>query len=327
MVYQFLIRVESAMHPINRRRGFTLIELLVVIAIIAILVALIMPAVQQAREAARRSECRNNLKQLTLAIHNYHDRFKQFPPGITSHNNEATNIRSTQSAFWTWIAFTLADLDQKNMYDLIDFNSPAYANPNMQNQSIILVELAVLNCPSDPNSQLIGRSPFNFDYGSTSYLGVSGDGGVGYSTPPFTTGTFCHNQTDSPSNTGIFFGNSTTTADSIRDGATNTLAIGERVVPQNADWGWWAGPGAINWCPNGYIDVVMPTDDFFGLGGLKDSGPNDPNPENHWWSHHSGGGAFFSFADGHVGFLSYSMDHNVLKALSTIDGGEVAQEP
>ena len=304
------------------KRGFTLIELLVVIAIIAILVALLLPAVQQAREAARRTSCRNNLKQLGLAIYNYHDRFKQYPPGVTHHNWR----NADHSGFWSWIMHSLSDLDQQPIYDAIDFDGPAWPNPNAQNRTILNIELEVLDCPSDINSQRLGRWPDdNVEYASTSYLGVSGDGGVGYQAPAVTA-IFCHQQTDSPSNTGVFFGNSTTRVDEIDDGASNTLAIGERPVPDDELWRWWTGPGATNWCPNGLIHFILPTDDFFSQSGLRESGPSDPDPRVHWWSYHSGG-ALFAYADGHVGFLSYSIDHNVLKALSTIDGGEVVQVP
>ena len=117
------------------RRGFTLIELLVVIAIIAILIALLLPAVQQAREAARRTQCKNNLKQLGLALHNYHDVHRCFPFG-----HEGTT--KSFSAF----SMLLPYLEQANVYNQIDFNVPiSHAN----NAGPLLIELPALRCPSD----------------------------------------------------------------------------------------------------------------------------------------------------------------------------------
>ena len=136
-------------------RGFTLIELLVVIAIIAILIALLLPAVQQAREAARRTQCRNNLKQIGLALHNYHDTFRLFPPGVIrdgQNNSEA----------WGWTVFILPFLEQANLYNQLDPDTyrlrdllaglnPTYPAPTA-NAAILQNPLSVFICPSDPNS-------------------------------------------------------------------------------------------------------------------------------------------------------------------------------
>jgi len=103
------------------RRGFTLIELLVVIAIIAILIALLLPAVQQAREAARRSQCKNNMKQIGLAIHNYHDSHLKFPPGYITTNH------------WGWGTMLLPGMDQANIYNLFNFSIPFHlTDPSTQ---------------------------------------------------------------------------------------------------------------------------------------------------------------------------------------------------
>ena len=130
------------------RRGFTLIELLVVIAIIAVLIALLLPAVQAAREAARRAQCVNNLKQIALALHNYHDTIGTFPPGGIDDVNWF-------GTWWNWPAFILPQLEQRNIYNAINFslrnisvtdNSLAAQDPNGT------VWRSVINtylCPSD----------------------------------------------------------------------------------------------------------------------------------------------------------------------------------
>src|SRR5580698_8598950 len=112
------------LQPSSRaKRGFTLIELLVVIAIIAVLVALLLPAVQQAREAARRTQCKNNLKQIGLALYNYHDSFSLFPPGYVDRNgNPNLTPDNDLGPSWGWAAFLLPGMDQAPLYNQINFN-------------------------------------------------------------------------------------------------------------------------------------------------------------------------------------------------------------
>jgi len=126
---------------VNRQRGFTLIELLVVIAIIAVLVSLLLPAVQQAREAARRTQCRNHLKQLGLALHNYHSSQNVFPPGYVAG---AAYPATTNG--WGWCAQLLPQLDQGPLYDTINFS---LAVENSANLPVWSVTLPGLVCPSD----------------------------------------------------------------------------------------------------------------------------------------------------------------------------------
>jgi prepilin-type N-terminal cleavage/methylation domain-containing protein/prepilin-type processing-associated H-X9-DG protein len=307
----------------QRRRAFTLIELLVVIAVIAVLIALLLPAVQQAREAARRSQCRNNLKQLGLALENYHQRFGVLPPGVTHHD---WNAPLTQSGFWSWISHILVDLDQRPLYEGLDFQNSSWPTPNTQNQKQIRQQLAALKCPSDPDSDRMGVWSSTVEYGTTNYLAVGGDGGVGFTSPSTTTPQFCAQQTYIAAHRGLFYGNSSTSMAEVTDGASNTLAVGERPIPEDPLWGWWTGPGATNWCPNGVSHFLLPSHDYFGIGGLKPSGPSDPYPRYHWWSHHPEG-AMFVFADGHIAFLSYSIDHNLLMGLSSRAGDEVVTAP
>src|SRR5256885_1124466 len=120
------------------RLGFTLIELLVVIAIIAILVALLVPAVQKVREAAARTQCINNLKQIGLALHGYHGTTQKLPPGYS-----ASAVYPSTAPGWGWPAFVLPYLDQGSVYNQINFQQP------VQNQAVIRTMLPVFLCPSD----------------------------------------------------------------------------------------------------------------------------------------------------------------------------------
>src|SRR5262245_15761625 len=141
------------MHP--SRRGFTLVELLVVIAIIGVLIALLLPAVQKVREAANRSRCQNNLKQLGLALHNYHDTQSCFPPGMTS--TEA-NISDADATGFT---FLLPYLEQDNTYRLYNFEVPWFAQPNYQ---AVGIQVKIFFCPSNRDSGVIDLTPHEFEW-------------------------------------------------------------------------------------------------------------------------------------------------------------------
>src|SRR5262245_47588566 len=155
-------------------QGFTLIELLVVIAIIAVLVALLLPAVQQAREAARRSQCKNNLKQIGLAMHNYHEMASSFPPEtIWSFDPTGTGTGpNKQPRNYTWLVMLLPYLDQAPLYNAINFSLPIWGQM-AAGKSIAGTQLPILACPSDPAvvwMQGASRGPF----GVTCYSGSEG---------------------------------------------------------------------------------------------------------------------------------------------------------
>lgn len=194
-----------------RRRGFTLIELLVVIAIIAILIALLLPAVQQAREAARRSQCKNNLKQLGLAMHNYHDTFTVYPPG-----NVANFCLTQGGGFSRWGGYSahtmmLPYLDQGPLYNQLNFNSMCtYEAPNSATTNI---RLAAFKCPSD------GEFPASGDKGICNYPVSMGPNFLWTGTQVQQLGMF---------NSEVFV----RSAD-IRDGMSNTIAAGEAIVGDN----------------------------------------------------------------------------------------------
>src|ERR1700676_3210772 len=135
----------------RRKTGFTLIELLVVIAIIGILIALLLPAVQQVREAASKLQCANNLKQIGLALHSYHDANKQFPPGyIDGNTNPASTPDNDVGPGWGWAAFLLPYLEERNVFTQINFSQRIGVGVNAQ---ISQQPLTFYQCPSDPYQQ------------------------------------------------------------------------------------------------------------------------------------------------------------------------------
>lgn len=221
-------------HPMLRsqkfspRDGFTLVELLVVIAIIGILVGLTLPAVQQAREAARRAECQNNLKQLGLGLLNFETSTGSLPRAVTLENPN----NASQPHHFTWIASILPQIEQQAMYDLIDFDSSAHAN--FTAQPMIRAQISVLECPSDPEN---GDLQATNGVGITNYSGaegwISATRQQQWSRGEENNGSL-DRPTDFPAMLnkrldlgGIFKPNTATKVASVRDGMSNTVMVAE----------------------------------------------------------------------------------------------------
>ena len=291
----------------GRRRAFTLIELLVVIAIIGILVSILLPAVQQARAAARRTQCKNNLKQIGLALHNYHDVHGVFPMGSSTE---------TAPGAWGMMAHILPYLELSTTYQLIDFEeySCCTAVKLLQNATPPKPDpsskgIGVFFCPDDFNSGTrilsgpTGPSPNTYDCGHLfpgDYLGVSGD----VEGNPGCSGTV--------KGSGTFYSMSKTRITSIKDGTSNTIIVGERGIPSDWGWGWYLCGGTE--CEH-YISTER------GLSPGQDV-PSWQGTLRRFWSWHDGG-AHFLLGDGSVQFLSYNMDFDTYRHLSTRAGKEI----
>jgi prepilin-type N-terminal cleavage/methylation domain-containing protein/prepilin-type processing-associated H-X9-DG protein len=313
-----LMRVQSD------RRAFTLLELLVVIVIIAVLVSLLLPAVQKVREAGNRAQCQNNLKQIGLGLHSYHDSYQSFPPGyraLVPYYDGATDT----TPGWGWGAFLLPYIEQDNVYRQVNSDQP------VQNAPAIQTLLQVYLCPSDLTPQHAFPVPDGF--GKTVCLAA-----------PTSYAACCGSDasdTTDPKGNGVFSRNSRIRIADITDGTSDTILIGEKAW-SNAN-GIWAGaisggvivrgqsnpcqpvvPGA--WFPaptlvlsHAHLNNALMDPD--GSAGMDDFGSRHP------------GGSNFGFADGSVHFLrsipsdnpdgSYTADGMIFQALGTRANGEV----
>ena len=295
--------------PAWTQRGFTLIELLVVIAIIAILIALLLPAVQQAREAARRTQCRNNLKQIGLALHNYHDVYDTLPPGVV-HKTGNQNVAALGS--YGWGTFILPQLEQTTLFDAMQANG-VDLDQLLRNTSNPVAQA----CPSRPcrstaarrtrrrisTTAANGTSLIPPSSGTTVHLATAnyvGICGTRWSTPE----NWIVNRVDPY---GTFWGDSRVKFRDVTDGLSNTMIVGER------DWelGW-----AANWIgQRNYTGT--------GIWGMRqnlailDVKINDPvlqpngNPAvSRGFSSRHTGGAHFLLGDGSVRFISENIHFN-----------------
>ncbi len=309
-------------------RAFTLIELLVVIAIIAVLVALLLPAVQAAREAARRTQCTNNLKQMALALHNYHDAIGSFPPGLISTPDPATGDNSGPG--WAWASMILPQMEQGPTYNAINFVLAVEATANATAR---LTRINAFACPSDasfvPQFTVVDDSTTGSSLGNTLCDVASSNyvGCIGKSDP---SSLYPYSPTDDPPGRdnaeGLFFRNRSIRIAEITDGTSLTIAVGEK--SQNLARATWTG--AVS-------HAAVPITQLQGEDGLSPEGgdalvvahtgeidgPNSvPAHADQFWSRHPGG-AQFAFADGSVRFLKEKRPLAFFQSLATRAGGEI----
>jgi prepilin-type N-terminal cleavage/methylation domain-containing protein/prepilin-type processing-associated H-X9-DG protein len=289
------------------RRGMTLIELLVVIAIIAVLIALLVPAVQKVREAASRLACSNNLKQLGLGLHSFHDRRGKFPPGQVQGPYAEAGI------YWKvnhgWAVFILPDIEQKSLLNYYHWDRKL-ADPT--NQTVVATPLPLFQCPSTPQSERYMTTwPFDYPGGKAACGDYAPTWGVD---PSLTTGD----------SSGVLVPNYMTRIGQITDGTSNTILLTEDT-----------GRPAL-WQANTMVPSAPPVQGGPWAGfvtgitvmGSTPDGASRPGPcamnctnDHEVYSFHPGG-ANAVFADGHVQFLPASISVRVLAGFVTRAGGE-----
>ncbi len=316
------------------RRAFTLVELLVVIAIIGILVGLLLPAVQAAREAARRMQCSNNVKQLGLSFHNYESSTKSFPinyatRGILGFPNTGPGIANSGRS---WMQMILPYIEQTNLYNNIDFTvglqpkSSAATTPVGKNRLVAATVIPTFLCPSDDSNEgglLAGRSDLNETaapadkWAVTCYKASSGsnwNAGLFRWTDPAGknagqadglnrgNGVICSNQTNV---------NAPTKIGHLTDGTSNTFIVGE-AMPGWTNWNWWYNPNACTATVSIPLNRVLKVPKNLGDWG-----------NTYGFASRHTGGAQFGFGDGSVRFVSENIDTATYRALATISSGEV----
>ncbi len=313
-------------------KGFTLIELLVVIAIIGILVGLLLPAVQKVREAASRSQCLNNLKQMGLAIHGYHDVNGKLPPGQSPWTNSMTGLDvwnvTPFEGCWSFMVYILPFLEKESIYKKAKAYGVNAATAYSWDNPVASQMMKIYNCPADARGVLSCPSVAagtSIDQSLTGYLGNAG--------------------TTSVSLNGVFFMDSKVRLTDISDGLSNTFFVGERPPNSNLEFGWWFAAYGYDGKGNG--DCVMTSNDLaianFFIANYS-APPNRPcngtaankiglqlgTPEvgcdaAHYWSFHNGG-SMFLFGDGSTRMIVNS-NNSLMGALSTRSGGELSNIP
>ncbi len=292
--------------PARFRPGFTLIELLVVIAIIAVLVALLLPAVQQAREAARRTTCYDHLKQLGVALHNYHEAHGTLPPGYTYR--PGTSSPPPNEAGFSWGTMILPYIDQGPLFSKFDFHSPIFGPTN---QAVRETRLPLFVCPSDPVSAtgMVKMGPTPEQYAMASYAASFG--------PPDLDAT-------QEKRDGLFSRNSRTRFADVSDGLSATFLLGERMNGPFRNAGVHGNHFEYETTWSGAVRDWDEPDDDHGHMVLFQTGhvPNDPSSDDRDVSAPHIGYANFAFADGSVHPISENVSVEVFNALGTRAGAE-----
>ncbi|MEX1223849.1 MAG: DUF1559 domain-containing protein [Pirellulales bacterium] len=314
----------------KKTHGFTLVELLVVIAIIGILIALLLPAVQAAREAARRMQCSNNLKQIALALHNFESTHGKLPAG-----GVYSKAGGYGHSWWTQI---MPYLEQKNLYDQFDFDAPHTGwlgfDASPHNAALLRdVQFEVMRCPSSPLPPMV-KALSEESVMSANYVGIAGatdhptakDKPGGDPLGGAATGRVAAG--------GVLILHRGVSFSEIRDGTTNTLAIGEQSdwcrnatgelmeCRSDCDHGFAMGPGNDGWERHFNLTIALHRvndKSSTALGVAGNCGPNRPLQSAH------PGGAQGALADGSVQFLSESLDIQTIYDLANRDDGNVVQ--
>jgi prepilin-type N-terminal cleavage/methylation domain-containing protein/prepilin-type processing-associated H-X9-DG protein len=291
------------------RRGFTLIELLVVIAIIAVLIALLLPAVQSAREAARRSQCVNNLMQLGISLQNYESSHEVFPPGVINGTGPVLDL--PKGYHFGWITQVLPYCEQRNVYNHFNFKAGLYESQNLTTRTSLVRSFL---CPSDP-----GPNRATNKVAMTNYVG-------------------CHNDVEAPidaKNHGVFFLNSAIRYEDIPDGSSQTIFLGEKLNDGLGE-GWASGTRAslrnTGTAPNSRFNSPLAPgaasaaigidEDDETAAALKAAPPGTPGFVGGFASRHPGG-ANSAFGDGSVRFLKNSISPGIFKLLGNRADGEI----
>ncbi len=292
------------------RNAFTLIELLVVLAIIGVLVGLLLVAVQKVRAASAQVSCKNNLKQIGLALAQFHGVYGAFPPGRGGKGPEE------KFPGLTWLGRLLPYIDQEPLWKTtVDAFDLAPSNPFRLPHTGMFTPIPSYACPSDGRVFKVQNAPEGYLAALTSYLGVSGK--------------------DYQTVDGILYYDSHVRIAEILDGTSNTLCVGERPPSPDFWYGWWyagfgqGGSGSLDqilgvrelhWPNAAFVVQCAP-----GPFSFSDGKITEQCDSFHYWSLHSGGGHFL-LADGSVRFLSYSADA-ILPALASRAGGDLAEWP
>jgi prepilin-type N-terminal cleavage/methylation domain-containing protein len=300
------------------RRGFTLVELLAVMAVIAVLMALLLPAVQASREAGRRTNCGNNLRQVALALQRFHETHKALPP----------NAQTAPRTGVSWMMEVLPFIEQEPLYRLVDARLPLN---HPRNEAPSRTDIPLFRCPSDPSTRGPAdyRSETSDARAGTSYKAVGGanwEWGDHLVSHPI--GRFAGDTHGLCRGNGLLFAGTyaenpcpkpvVTDFTCVRDGLSNTFALGETVAEWTR-WAWWFSyNGSTGTCAIplnyrlGQVDLHAAWDDWGRNYGFYSGHP---------------GGAQFAMCDAAVRFVPDSVDLGVYRGLATISGQEQVQPP